>query len=74
MDGLWLESKQALSEESVTFHQARENKANHDLVQVPWNAWFPHIPAADDEELFEFSARIDNKGTMLSLLWVPSRS
>jgi Zn-dependent peptidase ImmA (M78 family) len=74
MDGLWLESKQTLSEESVAFHQARDGHDDHSLVQVPWEAWFPHIPANEDEELFEFAAKVDAQGTMMSVLWVPSRS
>ncbi len=47
---------------------------DHSLVQVPWEAWFPHIPANEDEELFEFAAKVDAQGTMMSVLWVPSRS
>jgi ABC-type proline/glycine betaine transport system substrate-binding protein len=39
---------------------------------VPWDAWFPHVPASEDEELFELTAKIDEKGTMMSVLWAPS--
>lgn len=74
MDGLWLESKQALSEECGAFHQAKTGEVDHSLAQVPWDIWFPHIEANDDEELFEFSAKIDDRGTMMSVLWVPSRT
>jgi len=73
MDGLWLESKQALSRHSIAYHQVREGDRDHSLVQVPWYAWFPHIPPRRDEELFEFAAKLDDKGTILSLLWVPGR-
>lgn len=73
MDGLWLESRQAISEDCVVFHEAREKCGDSSLQEVPWEAWFPHIPAREDEELWEFAAPLDDEGTMLSLLWVPSR-
>jgi hypothetical protein len=73
MDGLWLESKQSICEDCIAFHEAREGGAGMEMQQVPWEAWFPHIPAFEDDELWEFSARLDDKGTMLSLLWAPSR-
>ena len=34
---------------------------------------FPHITTADDAELFELAAPLDDQGTMLSLLWIPGR-
>jgi hypothetical protein len=34
---------------------------------------FPHIPANEGEELFEFAAPVDDKGTMMSVLSVPTR-
>lgn len=34
---------------------------------------FPHLATREDEELWEFAAPLDDKGTMLSMLWVPSR-
>jgi hypothetical protein len=58
----------------VCLHQFRGDDSDHGLVQVPWVARFPHVPADDDAELFEFAAKIDDKGTMMSVLWVPSRS
>jgi Zn-dependent peptidase ImmA (M78 family) len=73
MDGLWLESRQPISEQSVVYHEAGIGGADASLCQVPWEAWFPHINPREDEELWEFSACLDGKGTMLSLLWVPSR-
>jgi Zn-dependent peptidase ImmA (M78 family) len=72
MDGLWLESKQPLSEDCVAYHQARDGSVDCSLVPVPWDAWFPHVPASEDEELFELTAKIDEKGTMMSVLWAPS--
>ncbi len=74
MDGLWLESHQAISEHSVVFHEARERSGDTYLQQVPWESWFPHIETREDEELWEFAAQLDDKGTMLAMLWVPSRS
>ena len=38
MDGLWLESKQILSEASVAIHQARDDHDDHSLLHVPWEA------------------------------------
>ena len=73
MDGLWLESRQTISDESVVFHESESRSGDFSLQQVPWHAWFPHIEAREDEELWEFSATLDDKGTMLSMLWVPSR-
>jgi len=33
---------------------------------------FPHVRAYDDRELFEIAAPMDKRGTVLSLLWIPS--
>lgn len=73
MDGLWLESRQTVSEDSIVFHEAQEKSGDSRLQRVPWEAWFPHVEAYEDEELWEFAAPLDDKGSMLSLLWVPSR-
>lgn len=74
MGGLWLESKQQISDQAFVFHEAIEASGETGMQQVPWDAWFPHIEAREDEELWEFCARLDDKGTMLSMLWIPSRS
>jgi len=73
MDGLWLESRQSISDESAVFHEVDNPSGDYTLHQVPWRAWFPHIDAREEEELWEFSAPLDDKGTWLSMLWVPSR-
>jgi len=73
MDGLWLESQQSISADSVVFYEVQEKRGDNALQQVPWEAWFPHIEAGEDDELWEFAAPLDDKGTMLSILWMPSR-
>lgn len=73
MAGLWLESRQKISEESLVYHEAKQFTGDWSLQQVPWESWFPHIDADEDEELWEFATPLDEVGTMLSLLWVPSR-
>lgn len=72
-ENLWLQPKQELSDESVVFYQARGENEDHSLTAVPWDAWFPHIRADEDEELFEMAGRIDDRGTFMSVLWIPSR-
>lgn len=42
------------------------------LEPVPWDAWFPHVRSRDDAELFEIAAPLDDEGSVLSLLWMPS--
>lgn len=71
-DGLWLESQQPLAVDSVVYHAKDDLSHAPTLEQVPWEAWFPHVRAGDDRELFEIAARLDDDGTMLSLLWIPS--
>jgi len=74
MDGMWLESRQPLSADCVAFHLARGERVDQSMVKVRWEVWFPHLLADEDEELFEFAAMIDDKGTVMSLLWAPSLS
>ncbi len=69
--GLWLESQQPLAIDSVAYHAQSNTSHDITLEQVPWDAWFPHIRAEDDRELFEIAAPLDDEGTMLSLLWIP---
>lgn len=69
--GLWLESRQALSMDSICYHLPSEPDQTPTLEQVPWDAWFPHIRRGDDAELFEIAAPLDDKGMLLSLLWMP---
>jgi hypothetical protein len=42
------------------------------LEQVPWDAWFPHVRSNGDSELFEIAAPMDDEGSILSLLRMPS--
>lgn len=73
MDGLWLESQQPLAQDSVAFHHVSTAEADHTLVQVPFEAWFPHCSHDEEEELYEFAVTVDDQGTILSLLWAPER-
>lgn len=73
MDGLWLESKQSLAEDSVAYHHDPAGEEIVELVQVPWDAWFPHCRRNEDEELFEMAVSVDDRGTVMSLLWAPER-
>lgn len=73
MDGLWLESQQPLAEDSVAFHRVVDAGVKPESIQVPWGAWFPHCQSYGDEELFELAESVDDKGTIMSLLWAPAR-
>ena len=73
MDGLWLESQQPLAQDSVAFHHDPTAEVDHEVVQVPWGAWFPHCQRDEDEELFELAVTVDDRGTIMSLLWAPGR-
>lgn len=70
--GLWLESRQLLAIDSIAYHAKGDHSHKPTLEQVPWEAWFPHVRAGEDRELFEIAAPLDDEGTMLSLLWIPS--
>lgn len=70
--GLWLESQQSLAIDSIAYHLGSSTGNTPVLEQVPWDAWFPHVRANDDTELFELAAPLDDAGCMLSLLWMPS--
>lgn len=70
--GLWLESQQELAIDSVAYHAKDGSDQTPSLEQVPWEAWFPHVQTGSDRELFELTAPLDEDGTMLSLLWIPS--
>lgn len=72
--GLWLDSEQELAVDSIAYHVRESAGQAPSLEQVPWEAWFPHVRAGDDRELFELAAPLDEEGTMLSLLWIPSWS
>ena len=71
VDGLWLDSCQPLSADSIAFYACDGSAPAPALTQVPWEAWFPHIEPYEDAELFELAVPVDDKGTLLSLLWVP---
>ncbi len=73
MDGLWLESQQPLAKDSVAYYHAEAGEKAPELIQVPWDAWFPHCRRDEDEELFELAATVDDRGTVMSLLWAPAR-
>jgi len=73
MDGLWLESQQALAKDSVAYYHTEAGERVPDLLQVPWDAWFPHCRHDEEEELFELVATVDDRGTVMSLLWAPAR-
>ncbi len=70
--GLWLESQQSLAVDSVAYHVKDSPDHMPVLEQVPWDAWFPHVRSNGDSELFEIAAPMDDEGSMLSLLWMPS--
>lgn len=66
--GLWLESKQALSIESLAGSMIQG--AAPSTAEVPWVAWFPHLqPRA--ETIWESSVWLGNYGTVISILWIP---
>lgn len=73
MDGLWLESQQPLAKDSVAYYHAEAGEKAPELIQVPWDAWFPHCRRDEEEELFELVATVDDRGTVMSLLWAPAR-
>jgi hypothetical protein len=73
MDGLWLESQQPLATDTLAYHHSLDGVAVPILNQVPWDAWFPHCQRDEDEELFELVATVDQRGTVMSLLWAPAR-
>lgn len=73
MNDVWLESQQPLATDSVAYHHDLAGREDAELAQVPWDAWFPHCRRDEDEELFELAVNIDDRGTVMSLLWAPAR-
>jgi hypothetical protein len=73
MNDVWLESQQSLAPDSVAYHHDPAATQDFELAQVPWGAWFPHCQRDEDEELFELAVDIDDRGTVMSLLWAPAR-
>jgi hypothetical protein len=66
--GLWLESKQVLSPESLA-HGISQGQST--TAEVPWDAWFSHLKQRA-ETVWESSVRLGNYGTVISILWIPA--
>lgn len=72
--GVWLESKQTISVESLAHAIGRgDNVAGATTIEVPWEVWFPHLDSRC-KSLWESSMKLGNYGTVVTILWIPDLS
>lgn len=68
--GLWCSSKQQISPESRAYAIAHGADEDPNSIDVPWEAWFPHIDARS-KTVQEMSIKLGNYSTIISMLWIP---
>ena len=66
--GLWMESKQSLSTDTIAYHLTSDTEAPAEPEIVPTESWFLHLPSPDRIEISEDSMRLGNTGFVLSML------
>ena len=66
--GLWMESQQHLSVDSVAYHLTPDATDPDQPEVVPSTSWFLHLPAPECMEVSEDSAKLGNTGFVLSML------
>jgi hypothetical protein len=66
--GLWMESQQKLSLDSVAYHLTADATDPDKPEVVPTASWFLHLQAPECVETSEDSVRLGNTGFVLSML------
>jgi hypothetical protein len=66
--GLWMESKQPLSIDSVAYHLSSDAAETSEAEVVPTESWFLHLPYSERVEISEDSMRLGNTGFILTIL------